>query len=74
MSKRELVFGTHFHNIPSFEEKLQKSDRLMMFGHKVATLSKEELLACIVIVQEERDAIQAQYDALEKKVALYHNS
>lgn len=74
MSRRTYTFGTAFHNIPGFEDKLRKSDRLMMFGHKVATLSKEELLACIVIVQEERDAVQAQYDELEKKVALHHNS
>jgi len=74
MSKKTHTFGTPFHNLPGFEKNLERSEKLLMFGHRVATLSKEELLACIVHVQDYADQQDRKVQELEKQIALYHNS
>ena len=66
--RKTLTFGVGFSSMPGFEEKLRRSEKLSMFGHKVGTLSREELLACIVLVQDERDAVQKKLDELERKI------
>ena len=74
MSKRTFTFGTAFHNLPGFDKNLKRSEKLLMFGHKVTTLSKEELLACIVHVQDYADQQDKKVKALEKQIALHRNS
>lgn len=70
MSKRSITFGTPFHNLPGFEKNLRRSEHLLMFGHKVADLSKEELLACIVHVQDYADQQDKKVKELEEKIAV----
>lgn len=69
MSKKSITFGTSFHNLPGFERNLRRSEKLLMFGHKVSELSKEELLACIVHVQDYADQQDKLVKKLEQKIA-----
>jgi len=74
MNKQTFTLGSPFHTLPGFEENLKRSEKLLMFGHRVTTLSREELLACIVHVQDYADQQDKKIEELEKQITLHHLS